>query len=226
MPRDSLNGRKPWIFAISSGTADGFSKIRLFGCLASPRFSGRLLQVTTTDQRSDVPEPPSHSSDAALNDETRAALRLSLVPHVGPHLAGILRSHFGSASNALEAPPSELRLINGIGPTLALDIARANSNIDVDAEIARCKDHNIDIIPLSDPRYPKNLCEIPDPPQILYVRGNLLPSRYVGDLHRRDSTCQPVRKKSRFAAGEFTFASGTDGGERHGSRNRRGRTPR
>ena len=122
---------------------------------------------------SDVPEQP---IVASLDSEARAALLLSLVPKVGPQIAGVLLQHFGSATSVVDAPPSELRMVPGVGPTLANEIARSTTTIDIEAEIARCREQHIDIIPLSDERYPKNLREIPDPPQILYVQGSIVPS--------------------------------------------------
>ena len=67
----------------------------------------------------------SASQTVRLDDEARATLMLSLVPAVGPHVRAKLVEHFGSARAVLDAPPSSLRGVNGIGSTLAGAIARA-----------------------------------------------------------------------------------------------------
>ena len=121
-------------------------------------------------------DSPNSSSSNQLGSEARASLLLSLVPRVGPQIAGVLRQHFGSATAVLDAPPSELRSVPGVGSSLATEIARASGAIDVETEIQRCLDHQIEIIPFGDDRYPKNLREIPDPPQVLYCQGDLLPT--------------------------------------------------
>lgn len=108
-----------------------------------------------------------------LSEEAQASLRLSLVPKVGPQLHHRLLAYFGSAVEVMSAPPSSLRDVPSVGATLAGEIARANDTIDVEAEIERCRQHDIQIIPIDDERYPRNLMEIHDPPPILYVQGEL-----------------------------------------------------
>jgi DNA processing protein len=108
-----------------------------------------------------------------LSDEAIASLRLSLVPNVGPQLHHRLMAYFGSANEVISAPPSALREVPSVGATLAGEIARAVDTINVQTELDRCREHQIQIIPFDDDSYPRNLREIPDPPPILYVQGDL-----------------------------------------------------
>jgi DNA processing protein len=114
-------------------------------------------------------------TDRRDDPELEAAMRLSLVSGVGPRHRRTLLEHFATPAAVLAAAPSELRRVPGIGAKLSQAIARAVDDIDVAAEIERCREHSIAILAEHDPAYPRPLAEIPDPPGILYVQGELLP---------------------------------------------------
>ncbi len=137
----------------------------------------------------------------SLDDESRATLTLSLVPAVGPHLRAQLLDHFGSARDVLAAPPSALRQVNGIGPTLAQSIAKALQTIDAEEEIAHCRQCGIGLVPLPRSEYPVNLKQIPDPPAVLYQRGTLLPddTLSVAIVGTRHATAYGKRVAARLA---------------------------
>jgi DNA processing protein len=103
------------------------------------------------------------------------ALQLALVAGVGPRLHKALRDRFGSATAVLDAAPSDLRSVEGIGPKLTERIAAARREIDPGAVLATCREHAIDILTDADPVYPRMLAEIHDPPSVLFVRGRLIP---------------------------------------------------
>ncbi len=169
-----------------------------------------------------------------LGSEARAALLLSLVPKVGPQISSVLREHFGSATAVIDAPPSELRRVPGVGPSLAMEIAKAGQSIDVDVEIQRCAQHQIEIIPFGDDRYPRNLLEIPDPPQILYVQGDLLPTDMlsIAIVGTRHATHYGRKVASRLASALTRagltvvsgMARGIDAAAHHGALEANGRT--
>jgi DNA processing protein len=102
-------------------------------------------------------------------------LRLSLVPGVGPVLRKALLDQFGSAARVLDAAPSELRLVPGVGQKLSLAIARAREQIDAESELELCRQHGIGLLSDADDAYPRVLREIYDPPGVLFVQGRLLP---------------------------------------------------
>lgn len=106
-------------------------------------------------------------------DELSDSLRLSLVPGIGPRLRQLLLERFGSPSAILAASQSELRSVPGIGGKLAAAVARGSREIDVAAEMELCRKHQVSIVPLGSPEYPRALEEIADPPGVLFVRGNI-----------------------------------------------------
>jgi DNA processing protein len=103
------------------------------------------------------------------------AVRLSLVSGVGPILRKALIDRFGSATAALDAAMSDLRGVQGIGPKLAQAVAAARNEIDPEREIAICREKGVSIVTENDATYPRALSEIPDPPGILFVRGEIRP---------------------------------------------------
>ena len=103
-----------------------------------------------------------------------AALCLSLVAGVGPRMRAKLVEHFGSPAHVLSAAPSQLREVDGVGPSLANAIATARESIDVESELQRCRRHNIDLVTYEDANYPRVLKEITDPPSVLFMHGELI----------------------------------------------------
>jgi DNA processing protein len=110
--------------------------------------------------------------DAALLD----ALRLSLVDGVGPLTRTALVARFGSPSAVFHAAPSELREVDGVGPKILGNLLKARQDEAAAAELARCREQQVQIVVREDPGYPKPLANIPDPPGLLFVRGSLLPA--------------------------------------------------
>ncbi len=102
-----------------------------------------------------------------------AAIRLSMVPGVGPRNWQTLVEHFGSAEAVLAAAPSELRSVSGIGPKLTRAISAAKDEIDAQGQIELCKQHGIEILVRASANYPRSLGEIPDPPPVLFLHGDL-----------------------------------------------------
>ena len=132
----------------------------------------------------------------------RDTLRLCLIPGVGPRTRRALLERFGTCAAALAASAEQLLQVPGIGPRLCDRIRRAG-DMDVDREIDLCRKHDIDIIPDTDPRYPNLLHEIPDPPGLLFRRGDCKPQdrlalAIVGTRH---ATRYGLRQAERLAAG-------------------------
>jgi len=133
-------------------------------------------------------------------DDLVDVLRLALIPGVGPRIRQALLECFGSAAEVLDAAESDLRRVQGIGPKLAKKIVAAEE-IDVEWEIAKCKQHNVDIIVEADDRYPRWLREIPDPPGVLFVRGEIAPQDGVaiGIVGTRHGSQYGLRQAERLA---------------------------
>lgn len=154
------------------------------------------------------------SSEDEQNDpEFEAALRLSLSSGVGPAKIRALENHFGSLSSALMAAPHQLRSVSGIGPKVAQTIVDANQ-LDIQRELDHCRDFGIQILTRDHPDFPQLLAEIPDPPTLLFVMGEMLPcdELSVAIVGTRHATHYGKKQAERFAyelakAG-FTIVSG------------------
>jgi DNA processing protein len=106
-------------------------------------------------------------------DHLLPALRLALVPGVGPRLRRALLTQFETPEAVLAAPPSELRKVPGIGSKLSQVIARANESIDPSAEIELCRQHHIQLVAEGYEPYPRVLRDLADPPAVLFMQGTL-----------------------------------------------------
>jgi len=139
----------------------------------------------------------------AGNDDLVDALRLSLISGVGPRIRKALLERFGSARAVFAAAPSELRALQGVGPKLTQKIAQAEQEIDVEAEIALCREHGIDILTEGHAAYPRALREIHDPPGVLFVRGRLMPNDAlaIGIVGTRHGSQYGLRQAERLAGG-------------------------
>jgi DNA processing protein len=150
-----------------------------------------------------------------MSDDARIdALRLALVSGVGPRAWQQLIAAFGSPTRVLEAMPSELEAVDGIGPKLSQAIARARHEIDADDVFATCEREAIDVLLAGASGYPASLREIPDPPGVLYCRGAIEPRdalavAIVGSRHASlYGTSQAERLSGSLARAGFTIISG------------------
>ncbi len=167
------------------------------------------------------------------SDSLRDTLRVCLIPGVGPRTRRALLERFGTCAAALAAPAEQLRQVPGIGPRLCDRIRRAGE-IDVDREIELCRRHQIDIIPEADRRYPGLLREIPDPPGVLFRRGDSLPGDQLAlaIVGTRHATRYGLRQAERLAGGLARagmtivsgLARGIDAAAHRGSLDAGGRT--
>lgn len=117
-----------------------------------------------------------HADDPNRARQIEASLRLKLVPGVGPKTFGDLIKHFGSPSEVLQAAPSALRNVPGVGPRIVSAIAAAPDDASVQKQIDLCNEHGIDILTAGSGEYPTILDEIYDPPSVLFCAGELQPA--------------------------------------------------
>jgi DNA processing protein len=147
-------------------------------------------------------------------DRVAAEVLLTLVPGVGPRLRKTLLGHFGSAAAVLQAAPSELRSVPGIGTKTSRAILAARKEVDVAAELATCQQAGIRILVESTDDYPARLAEIPDPPGVLFVRGEIVPTDglAVAIVGTRHATHYGLAQAERLAGGlaraGYTVVSG------------------
>lgn len=106
-------------------------------------------------------------------NECDALLILNAIPGVGNATVRKLVSFCGSAQKLLSLNAAELQAQSFI-PTKTIDnILHFPKEKFFEAEQRRIKKHSVKIITFMDDHYPASLCEIPDAPVVLYVKGEL-----------------------------------------------------
>jgi len=135
--------------------------------------------------------------------ELRDLLALHLTPGVGPRITAALLERFGSPAAVLRAPESQLRDVQYVGPKLAQSLTQAAGNPDIDVELERVAKGQIRLIVKGAPDYPASIASIPDPPLLLYVRGELTPADAcaVAVVGSRQCTDYGRRIAAKLAAG-------------------------
>ncbi|HSV92444.1 MAG TPA: DNA-processing protein DprA [Desulfobacterales bacterium] len=138
---------------------------------------------------------------------------LKAVPGVGNHLFKRLIERFGSPAAALRAPAAELGGVEGISRR-TVEAMRSHRASDAGRfEIEAACRSGFGIVTMSDPAYPRLLREIPDPPPMLYVHGELegleRPIAVVGSRHATAYGLDTTRRLcADLAAIGFTVVSG------------------
>lgn len=145
--------------------------------------------------------------------ELEAFAILASIPNLGAIKIRSLLDHFGSAQNALAAPPEQIALLPGfkqIGERW--NGWKHNPSWQRDIELARRTGARL--LPFTDPDFPKALLALPDHPALLYVRGTLLPQdkRSIAVVGTRNATIYGLEAAEaisrRLAACGFTVVSG------------------
>ena len=134
-----------------------------------------------------------------IEPESLAAwLRLTLIPDIGGETQRKLLAAFGLPEAIFAAGRLELRSVIGKRADLLLDFD-ASETIAQSIEWAKQPGHAI--ATLADPAYPALLLEIPDPPTLLYLRGNadLLQKRALAVVGSRNATPQGLQTAENFA---------------------------
>lgn len=103
----------------------------------------------------------------------RPLVALSLVPQLGSRRIRSLIQAAGSAERVFGMSVAQITGVQGIGDTTAKYIANFRDWQQVDHMIADCDRMGVVMLGLDDPRYPDLLMQIPDPPTLLWVRGEI-----------------------------------------------------
>ena len=141
------------------------------------------------------------TDSAAPDSGLLVALRLSLTRGLGPVAQMRLRNRFGSPEAIFQASRDELLQVEGIGPKLASAILNPCDAQDVQNELAACRESGVSLHLIDDPKYPNLLREIPDPPQLLYAKGQYQSSDClsIGIVGSRRCTLYGRQQAERFA---------------------------
>lgn len=135
--------------------------------------------------------------------EVLDALRLTLVPGIGSRMYQLLVDRFGSPREVLSASIAQLREVSGIGPKLAMAIFAEGTPDAARAEWERCRAAGARLLVRGTDDYPTPLDEIPDPPGVLYCRGDWRSSDQlaVGIVGSRHCTPYGRQQAERLAGG-------------------------
>jgi len=154
------------------------------------------------------PSPTSSPEESLL-----ASLRLAGIHGIGPGLRRLLFERYGDAAGILAASADELRKVAGIGPRLAEAIAGSDPTAAREL-LSLCRARGVGILQESDDTFPAILRQIPDPPDLLFVRGSLEPadSLAVAVVGARHATAYGLRVAQRLggslARAGYTVVSG------------------
>ena len=96
----------------------------------------------------------------------------SLLRHLRCRTRRALLERFGSPGGIWFAEPRELEKLDDILPDELSELAERDV-AEVNRIVRRCQEEDIRILTFQDATYPERLRNIPDPPYVLYVRGNL-----------------------------------------------------
>ena len=100
-------------------------------------------------------------------------LALSLIQGIGSTLMKRLLERFTTPEEVFRAPHDALLEIEGLSQRVAKEIRNGPCTERVDRELALVNEVGAWLLTLDDPRYPRRLKEIYDPPPVLYVRGEV-----------------------------------------------------
>ena len=149
-----------------------------------------------------------------MNTELEALVILTATPNLGSIKIRFLIEHFGSANNALDAEPADLLGLPGFSQKTLKSWAFWKNDSSWEKDIALAEKLNVEIIPYTNPKYPKRLLEISDHPILLYVKGSLKPddSQSIAVVGTRNSTIYGLDMAERIshdlASMGFTVVSG------------------
>jgi DNA processing protein len=107
-----------------------------------------------------------------LEEDLPFWIALTRVSGIGPRRFDLLLQAFGSAQAVWEAPSDRLAA-SGLDRRTLEALVSMRPRIDPSSEIQHLRSLGATAVARHDPRYPRMLGEIYDPPPVLYVRGEL-----------------------------------------------------
>ena len=148
-----------------------------------------------------------------MPDEKKYWIGFNLVRGVGSVRFHQIRAYFGDLANAWLAPAEAFKAA-GLPERTVDNLIRLREETDLDQLYDSILAQDVSVLILSEPEYPKLLCEIGQPPPVLYVRGELTPAddfsvAMVGTRKITSYGQQITRDTSTFLAGHgLTIISG------------------
>jgi DNA processing protein len=121
----------------------------------------------------EYPKPVSYCQAKGDNGVSRKYwLGFNLVRGIGPMKVRALLDYFGDLQAAWGANEAALRQA-GLDRRALSSLLKVRARLDLDAEMEKVAAQNIQVLTWDDPDYPPRLLQIPDPPPLIYVRGQL-----------------------------------------------------
>lgn len=145
--------------------------------------------------------------------EVEAFVILSAIPYLGAMKIRLLIEKFGSAVSALTTMPDQISLLPGFERIVPY-WQRWQKNRDWEQDLALAHQQGVQIIPFTDPSFPKLLLEVSDHPVLLYVKGNLKSQdkRSIAIVGTRNASIYGNEMSrsigEQLAANDFTVVSG------------------
>jgi DNA processing protein len=102
-------------------------------------------------------------------------VQLALTNGIGSVLIDRLLVRFGSAAAVLSASPTELCDVPGVGLSIARSLRDPEFRNQTRLMLEFCRDTGVCVVLPSEVHFPRLLKEIPDPPNVLFVRGKIQP---------------------------------------------------
>ena len=109
-----------------------------------------------------------------MNDEERLYyLAFSLIEGIGPVRFKLLLEYFGNAKKAWEGDKSEYEKIS-LNQKLIDQIVEKRKKFNLEAYSLELAKREISFLTVSDPDYPALLCQISDPPFVIFTKGRII----------------------------------------------------
>ena len=126
---------------------------------------------------------------------------LSFAPGIGPIRAKALLKEYGAASASYLAKDNKLKTILGL--KIYDSFTKFRKSFNPDLEIEKLRQQQIFFLTQIDKRYPKSLLQIPDPPIVLYAKGNikLLNRPQIAVIGTRQPTAYGISSAQQLVAG-------------------------
>ena len=138
-----------------------------------------------------------------------AWLALRGIAGVGPVLFHRLVQAFGGPAQVFQTPIKELCAVRGISSSLAQEIHGFRHWDRVEEHLSRLKAFGAEILTLDDPGYPVRLKEIPFPPPLIFIKGEIKPEDGLIDWTKSPEQIRNfIRAQTKPYPGAFALING------------------
>ena len=107
-----------------------------------------------------------------MTDEATYLVGFSTVPNIGPMRLKLLLDYFGGAESAWNSSEDDLRKV-GLPKHVLEELLFQRKNLIVEKYVESLLNRGIKFVTIFDEDYPERLKNIPDPPNVLFLKTNL-----------------------------------------------------